>query len=84
MTASNSTAMSTWALTLRLIEEGKLDLPGLVSLRLPLAEWELGFRGREKPGSPENPADPIDHGGDGWTRAAKRSWISVWRCRRAP
>jgi threonine dehydrogenase-like Zn-dependent dehydrogenase len=43
VTASNSTAMSTWELTLRLLGEGKLDLPGLVSLRVPLEEWERGF-----------------------------------------
>ena len=41
--ASNSTAMSTWDIGLKLINEKKVNLAPLVSLRLPLSEWKRGF-----------------------------------------
>ena len=41
--ASNSTAMSTWRIGLGLINEKKVNLGALVSLKLPLSEWERGF-----------------------------------------
>ena len=40
---SNSTAVSTWEKILGLMNEGKLDLRPLISLTLPLEEWEKGF-----------------------------------------
>ena len=41
--SSNSTGMDTWEIGLRLIREKKVDLSPLVSLKLPLSEWEKGF-----------------------------------------
>lgn len=41
--ASNSTAMSTWDIGLKLINEKKVNLGPLVSLKLPLSEWKRGF-----------------------------------------
>ena len=43
VTVSNSTAMSSWEITQKLLNEGKLDLKKLISLKLPLVEWERGF-----------------------------------------
>ena len=40
---SNSTAMSSWDIGLRLINEKKVDLSPLLSLKLPLSEWRRGF-----------------------------------------
>ena len=40
---TNSTAVSTWHKVMAMMKEGKLDLRPLVSLRLPLDEWEKGF-----------------------------------------
>lgn len=41
--STNSTALSTWALTMDLLKRGLLDLTPVISLQLPLAEWEKGF-----------------------------------------
>ena len=43
VTAGFSQAMSTWALTLKLLGQGRLDPEDLISVRLPLAEWEKAF-----------------------------------------
>jgi threonine dehydrogenase-like Zn-dependent dehydrogenase len=40
---SNSTAYSTWTIALHLLKEKKVSLEPLLSLRLPLEEWEKGF-----------------------------------------
>ena len=40
---SNSTATTTWDITMELIREGKVDLGIMTDLRLPLDEWEKGF-----------------------------------------
>ena len=40
---SNSTAYSTWIIALQLLKDKKLSLEPLLSLRLPLEEWEKGF-----------------------------------------
>jgi len=40
---SNSTAMSTWDIGLKLIADKKVNLRPLVSLKLPLTEWKRGF-----------------------------------------
>lgn len=41
--ASNSTGMSTWEIGLGLIQDKKVDLAPLLSLKLPLSEWRKGF-----------------------------------------
>jgi len=41
--ASNSTAMSSWDIALKLMAEQKVNLSPLVSLKLPLSEWKRGF-----------------------------------------
>lgn len=41
--ATNSTAMSSWKIGLRLMNEGKVNLAPLISMRLPLSEWKRGF-----------------------------------------
>lgn len=43
VTGTNSTAASSWKTALSLVEQGRLRLEPLVSLRLPLVEWERGF-----------------------------------------
>ena len=43
VTGTNSTAMSTWRRSMELVRENKLRLEPLVSMRLPLEEWEKGF-----------------------------------------
>lgn len=43
VTAGFSQAMSTWALSLKLLGQGKIDLEDLISVRLPLSDWEKGF-----------------------------------------
>ena len=40
---TNSTATSTWPLTLKLLEEGKLHMEPFVSKILPLSQWRDGF-----------------------------------------
>lgn len=40
---SNSTAMSSWEIGMKLLNEKKVDLAPLVSMRLPLSEWKRGF-----------------------------------------
>lgn len=40
---TNSTAVSSWKVALRLLQEGKLRIDPIISLRLPLAEWKRGF-----------------------------------------
>lgn len=40
---SNSTATTTWDITMKLIEEGKVNLEAMTEMRLPLDEWEKGF-----------------------------------------
>lgn len=40
---SNSTAMSSWEIGMKLINEGRVNLAPLISMRLPLAEWKRGF-----------------------------------------
>ena len=40
---SNSTATTTWDITMDLLNSGKVDLAPIISLRLPLEEWEAGF-----------------------------------------
>ena len=44
---SNSTAYSTWLIALQLLNEKKVSLEPLLSLRLPLEEWEKGFDAAE-------------------------------------
>ena len=44
---SNSTAYSTWLIALQLLKEKKVSLVPLLSLRLPLEEWEKGFEAAE-------------------------------------
>ncbi|NLD82420.1 MAG: alcohol dehydrogenase catalytic domain-containing protein [Smithella sp.] len=41
--ASNSTGMKTWDIALWLVNAGMVDLKPLMSLQLPLTEWEKGF-----------------------------------------
>lgn len=43
VTGTNSTAMSSWKIAMDLVRQEKLRLEPLVSLQLPLAEWEKGF-----------------------------------------
>ena len=43
ITSMNSTAMTTWDITMELLKEKKVDLKPLISLKLPLAEWNEGF-----------------------------------------
>ncbi len=40
---SNSTAFSTWDITMDLINSGKVDLVSMTDMRIPLDEWEKGF-----------------------------------------
>lgn len=40
---SNSTAVSSWEIGMALINEKKVDLSPLVSMRLPLSQWQRGF-----------------------------------------
>jgi threonine dehydrogenase-like Zn-dependent dehydrogenase len=44
---SNSTAYSTWLIALKLLKEKKISLEPLLSLRLPLEEWQKGFEAAE-------------------------------------
>ena len=41
--ATNSTATTTWPITLKLLAEGKVTLDPFVSLALPLSRWQEGF-----------------------------------------
>lgn len=43
VTAGFSQARSTWELALKLIGQGRIDLKDLISVRLPLADWEKAF-----------------------------------------
>lgn len=43
VTSTNSTAMSSWEISLDLVNKGKIDLGAVVSIRLPLERWEEGF-----------------------------------------
>ena len=43
LVTTNSTAVSSWELGLRLLEERKFDLTPLISMRLPLERWKEGF-----------------------------------------
>ena len=43
MVGTNSTAVSTWPITLQLLREGKVRTGPIISLKLPLTEWEAGF-----------------------------------------
>ena len=43
ITASNSTAMSSWKIALDLLYSGKIDIGHALSMKLPLAEWRKGF-----------------------------------------
>lgn len=43
LTAGFSQAQSTWELALKLIEQGVLKLEELVSVRMPLEDWETAF-----------------------------------------
>ena len=40
---SNSTAVSSWKITLQLLAEGKMQLAPFVSRKVPLADWEEGL-----------------------------------------
>ena len=40
---SNSTAMSSWKITMDILNSGKVNMAPLVSMRLPLADWKKGF-----------------------------------------
>lgn len=40
---SNSTATTTWSTTMELLNSRKMDLKPVISLKLPLDEWEKGF-----------------------------------------
>lgn len=41
--SSNSTAMSSWEIGMKLLNEKKVDLSPLISMKLPLREWKRGF-----------------------------------------
>ena len=41
--ATNSTAVSSWQIGMRLLAEGKVDLEPLMNLELPLESWKEGF-----------------------------------------
>lgn len=43
VTSTNSTATTTWKLTMDLIEQGKVDMRPVISLKLPLEQWKEGF-----------------------------------------
>ena len=43
VTSTNSTATSSWDITLDLINKKKVDLTPVVSLKLPLEDWQKGF-----------------------------------------
>ena len=43
VTAGFSQAMSTWELALKILGQGRIDLEKLISVRLPLDEWEKAF-----------------------------------------
>ena len=43
VTAGFSQAMSTWELALKLLGQKRIDLESLISIRLPLSEWEKAF-----------------------------------------
>lgn len=45
---TNSTATSTWPLTLQLLEEGRLTMEPFVSRILPISKWKEGFEAAEK------------------------------------
>ena len=40
---SNSTAMSSWEISMKLMKEKKVNLSPLVSMKLPLSQWKRGF-----------------------------------------
>ena len=40
---SNSTAMSSWEISMKLMNEKKVNLSPFVSMKLPLSEWKRGF-----------------------------------------
>ena len=40
---TNSTAVSSWEIGMKLMAEGKVDLKPLMNLELPLTEWQEGF-----------------------------------------
>ena len=41
--ASNSTGMKTWDIALWLLNTGRVDLKPLMSMQIPLGDWERGF-----------------------------------------
>ena len=43
VTSTNSTATTTWEITMDLLNKRKVDLSPIISLKLPLEEWEKGF-----------------------------------------
>lgn len=43
ITAGFSQAASTWRLSLTLLEQNRIDLESLISVRMPLSDWEKGF-----------------------------------------
>ena len=40
---TNSTAVSSWEIGMKLLEEGKVDLAPLMNMEVPLENWEEGF-----------------------------------------
>ena len=40
---TNSTAVSSWEIGMKLMEEGKVDLVPLMNMEVPLSEWKEGF-----------------------------------------
>jgi L-iditol 2-dehydrogenase len=43
VTASNSSAMSSWHITMDLLSKGIIDIRSVLDLELPLREWKKGF-----------------------------------------
>ena len=43
VTSTNSTATTSWKITMDLLNQQKVDLRPIISLKLPLEEWEKGF-----------------------------------------
>lgn len=43
VTASNSSAMSSWAITMDLLKRGAIDMSEVISLKVPLKDWRRGL-----------------------------------------
>lgn len=40
---TNSTAVSSWKIGMKLLEEGRVDLAPLMNMEVPLEKWRQGF-----------------------------------------